>query len=110
MGYFAELFKERTITTCDTCSALRKTISILEEEVEFLRGELRDERERSTPRPVVAVNQHPDFHGAVRKARVPWNRVQAKLESESARQAAHQDKEVWLERVRKAEQSEKSDG
>ena len=104
MGFFADLFTERTIV-CDTCAAHKQTISILEEEVEFLRRQIEDERERSTPRPM-EVNRYAKFDGAVRKARVPWSRVQAKLETESAREAAHQDKELWLERVKEAEKSD----
>lgn len=104
MGFFADLFKERTYT-CDTCAAHKQTISILEEEVEFLREQIADERERSMPRPM-AVNRYPDFQGSVRKARVPWSRTQARLEEESARAASKQEKEVWLERVKEAEKSD----
>lgn len=101
MGYLADLFRSRTYT-CETCAARAQTISLLEEEIEMLREFLAYEREQNAPR-VEIRGPVKEFEGTVRKSRIPWSRKQALLEETSAREAARLDKEMWAERVRKAD-------
>jgi hypothetical protein len=101
VGFFADLFTPRTYT-CETCQAHKYTITVQNEEIEYLRGLLDAEREKVTVRPV-AQPIKPGFEGNIRKSRVPWSRKQADLENQSAREA----RELWKKRV---EEAEKVDG
>lgn len=97
MGFFDDLFTRRTLT-CETCQAHKYTITLLTEEVEYLRGLLDAKREESTVRPV-AQPIKPGFEGNIRKSRVPWSRKQAELENQSSKEA----RELWKKRVQEAE-------
>lgn len=101
MGFFADLFSARTYT-CETCAALKYTISLQKDEIEYLRGMLDDERVKyrvgPPPEPI-----KPNFEQNIRKSRVPWSRKQAQLESRSAREAAEQEREAWKRRVAAAD-------
>jgi hypothetical protein len=101
VGFFDDLFTRRTMS-CEVCGALRQTISLQSEEIEYLRGLLDAEREkretRPTPQPI-----RPGFEGNIRKSRIPWSRKQATLEHASAQEA----RELWKKRV---EEAEKVDG
>jgi len=101
VGFFDDLFTRRTLT-CETCQALKYTITLQNEEIEYLRGLIDANREKSPVRPV-AEPIKPGFEGNIRKSRVPWSRKQADLESQSAREA----RELWKKRV---EEAEKVDG
>ena len=104
MGFFADLFTGRTLT-CETCGALRQTISLQSEEIEYLRGLLDEERESKHPAPQAQAIR-PDFEGNIRKSRVPWSRKQAELETRSAKQAAEQEREAWKRRVEAVESAD----
>jgi len=101
VGYFADLFSGRTYT-CETCSAYKHTISILNDEIELLTRLLDEERRKNTLPPAAAPIK-PGFEGNIRKSRVPWSRKQAEIEAKSAKEA----KELWKKRV---EEAEKLDG
>ena len=101
MGYFADLFTRRAIT-CETCAALKYTISIQNSEIEYLRGLLDVERESKRPAPQAQAIK-PGFEGNIRKSRVPWSRKQAELETRSAKDAAEAEKQAWKRRVEAVE-------
>lgn len=104
MGFFADLFRERTYT-CESCQAHKHTIILLTEEVEYLRGLLDREHEKTVP-PPPAQPIKPGFEGNIRKSRIPWSRKQAALETASAREAAEQEKAAWARRVEAAEKAD----
>jgi hypothetical protein len=104
VGFLADLFMSRTYT-CETCAARAQTISLLEEEIEMLREFLEAERDRNAPKHEVR-GPVKEFEGSIRKSRIPWSRKQAQLEESSAREAARIEKELWTERMKKAEAAE----
>jgi len=97
VGFFDDLFTRRTIA-CETCQALKYTISLQNEEIEYLRGLVDAEREKGTIRPAPQPIK-PGFEGNIRKSRIPWSRKQAELENQSAKEA----RELWKKRVEDAE-------
>jgi len=104
VGFFADLFTRRTLT-CETCQALKYTITVQNDEIDYLRGLLDAEREKGKASPA-AQPIKPDFEGNIRKSRVPWSRKQAELETRSAREAAEQEKKAWKDRIVAAERAD----
>jgi len=101
VGFFADLFTRRTYS-CETCQALKYTITLQNEEIEYLRGLLDEERDKQRPAPQAQAIK-PGFEGNIRKSRVPWSRKQAELETRSAREAALEEKERWKKRAEAVE-------
>ena len=101
---------EQYATGCETCAALRDTISRQQETIELLKDLLNEEKEErqallqrfNVIRPTESAPTNGSEVKQVRTSRVPWSHQQARLERASAKEAD----EIWRERARKAAEAD----
>jgi hypothetical protein len=103
---------EHYATGCETCAALRDTISRQADMIETLNRFLEEEKEERRALllrfNVLRVTESAPTNGSdtkqVRTSRVPWSHQQARLERQSAKEAD----DIWRERARKAAEADGS--
>ena len=101
---------EQYATGCETCAALRDTISRQQETIDLLErllSEEKDERQAllerfNVIRPAEPATSNGSEVKQIRTSRIPWSHRQAKLERKSAEEA----RELWAERARKAAEAD----